>query len=281
MNGSLTLPASLRPQRFFTVNDGTHNSPSPPAPLRQSGERGVRLLPFASADGARNMAVDEALLESAVAGIASLRFYAWSEPTVSLGYFQPQSVREAARLAPLPFVRRPSGGMTLVHDRELTYALALPAGAPWQTAAEKPWLCRMHTIIGAALENWGVRAAAASCAITAHSDSPLCFLHTTPGDLLLGEAKVVGSAQRRQRGALLQHGAILLQAPQAAPALPGVADLTSRHISLAELAQAITKCFARDTGWTVTESAWQAAENARVEALATTKYTADEWNQKR
>ena len=71
----------------------------------------IRLLPFATADGAHNMAADEVLLESAVAGVASLRFYTWTPATVSLGYFQPVRVRDDdARLAALPFVRRPSGG---------------------------------------------------------------------------------------------------------------------------------------------------------------------------
>ena len=112
----------------------------------------IWLLPLASADGAHNMAADEVLLESAGRGIASLRFYTWTPATVSLGYFQPQRVRQDdARLASLPFVRRPSGGMTLVHDQELTYALALPAGPPWQVAGQSPWLCRMHAITGAAL----------------------------------------------------------------------------------------------------------------------------------
>src|SRR5438093_13282662 len=106
----------------------------------------VRLLPYAVADGPHNMAADEALLESAVAGAASLRFYGWAEATLSLGYFQPERSRQQyARLARLPFVRRPSGGHALVHHHEVTYALALPVGRPWQ--AGEPWLCRMHEII--------------------------------------------------------------------------------------------------------------------------------------
>src|SRR5205814_9219218 len=93
-----------------------------------------RLLPYAVADGPHNMAADEVLLESAAAGIASLRFYGWSEATLSLGYFQPERLRhEDERLTGLPYVRRPSGGATLVHHHEVTYALALPAGPPWQS----------------------------------------------------------------------------------------------------------------------------------------------------
>src|SRR5437588_9911435 len=92
-----------------------------------------RLLPYAVADGAHNMAADEVLLEGASAGVASLRFYGWSEPTLSLGYFQSAAVRRTdPRLAALPYVRRPTGGMTLVHHHELTSALALPARSPWE-----------------------------------------------------------------------------------------------------------------------------------------------------
>src|SRR5262245_26530345 len=95
----------------------------------------IRLLPYAIADGPHNMAADETLLEGAGRGVASLRFYGWSEATLSLGYFQPARRRfDAERLASLPFVRRPSGGDALVHHHELTCALALPAGRPWQAA---------------------------------------------------------------------------------------------------------------------------------------------------
>ncbi len=109
-----------------------------------------RLLPFAVADGPHNMAADEVLLQSAAGGTASLRFYGWSPPTVSLGYFQAEQVRRTdARFAPLPYVRRPTGGATLVHDREVTYALGLPPEPPWQTGGS--WLCRMHAVIASAL----------------------------------------------------------------------------------------------------------------------------------
>src|SRR5438105_15958731 len=118
-----------------------------------------RLLPFAVADGAYNMAKDEVLLESAAAGTASLRFYAWGEANLPLGYFQRERLRlEDKQLAQLPFVRRLTGGMTLVHHHELTYALALPAGPPWQRNGSRPlpWLHRMHGIIAAALQQVGV-----------------------------------------------------------------------------------------------------------------------------
>src|SRR5262245_48282197 len=123
----------------------------------------VRLLPPETADGPTNMAADEVILEAAVAGTASLRFYQWIVPTLSLGYFQPESARTTdARLAGLPYVRRASGGATLVHHHELTYALALPAGFTWQPKGAS-WICRMHEAIAAALATLDVAATAVAC----------------------------------------------------------------------------------------------------------------------
>src|SRR5436853_407132 len=116
----------------------------------------IRLLPFALSDGPGNMAADETLLASAQAGVASLRFYGWTQATLSLGYFQPASVSVAAPLlSDLPWVRRCTGGEALVHHLELTYALALPQGISWQSR-QQSWLCRMHRIIAAALAALGV-----------------------------------------------------------------------------------------------------------------------------
>ena len=168
-----------------------------------------RLLPFADADGPHNMAADEALLQSAIRGTASLRFYAWTTPTVSLGYFQPEHVRyEEKQLSALPFVRRASGGAMLVHHHEVTYALALPSRALWQSS--ESWLRRMHLIVADALARQGIIAHLYESANKSTSPSPLCYLQHAPCDLLIGSSKIVGSAQRKQRRALLQHGGILL-----------------------------------------------------------------------
>src|SRR5437868_3538852 len=104
------------------------------------------LFPLLSADGPTQMAADEALLDHVTAtGRPALRFYTWQPATLSLGYFQPA----ADRLAGVPYVRRASGGGAILHHRELTYGLALPPGAPWQSGAS--WLCRLHEFIGTAL----------------------------------------------------------------------------------------------------------------------------------
>jgi lipoate-protein ligase A len=254
---------------------------------RSADQHLIRLLPYSEADGPHNMAADETLLESAVRGLASLRFYGWSPPTLSLGYFQPERSRlEDPRLAALPFVRRASGGDALIHHHEITYALALPAGRPWQGA--DGWPQRMHRIIAAALESFGIRANlhlfsrdAKSSERSAPFTGLRCFQHFTPGDVMVNGAKVVGSAQRRQRGAILQHGGILLRASPHAPLLPGIAELTSRSLTAVEVCASVRHCFALDTGWHVEPGPWTNVELGRIEELAARKYSQDAWNRKR
>lgn len=242
-----------------------------------------RLLPFSCADGPHNMAADEVLLESCAGShqgaAAALRFYAWKMPTLSLGYFQPVRDRERdSLLACLPFVRRQTGGHALVHHYELTYCLALPPGLPWQD--RQPWLCRMHGIIVAALAKLGA-SLACSAGTATRFDGLLCFQHHTAGDVLAGQAKVVGSAQRRQHGALMQHGGILLARSPFAPALPGIRELAALELQPSDVETAIVKEFALQTGWAIVPDDWTAAERQRIEDLGEQKYGQGSWNCRR
>ena len=256
-----------------------------------------RLLPYEVADGPHNMAADEVLLETAAAGRASLRFYGWSPPTLSLGYFQPVRLRqEEEHLADLAYVRRPSGGMTLVHDHEITYALALPAGfcpSPKRERGVGPnpsftlrartesWLQRMHWIIAAALAEQGVLVELHQGPSGPPGSGPLCFHHVTPGDLLLGRAKVVGSAQRKQREALLQHGGILLAGSRYTPSLPGIRELRGQNLDVGETCWAIQKNLGTETGWDLVAEDWTNQERQRIEEVALNKYTKASWNDRR
>lgn len=241
----------------------------------------IRLLPLESADGPTNMAADEALLESAVRGVASLRFYTWNEPTLSLGYFQHITERDAdANLSRLAWVRRSTGGAAIVHHHELTYALALPPGKGWVSAEH--WICRFHHIVQAVLAERGVRTHAVVCGEEQKLGPLVCFLHQTPGDLLLNGSKVAGSAQRKMRGALLQHGSILLRRSQFAPHLAGISDSPGAPEFVPnELAGALKQAFAVDTGWNVTPSDWTAEERERTATIRAEKYANREWNEKR
>ncbi len=259
-----------------------------------------RLLPFSVADGPHNMAADEVLLRSAAAG-PSLRFYGWSEPTLSLGYFQPHARRlEDPLLAELPFVRRPSGGGALVHHHELTYCLAVATGRQARSASAGtapslalracrsvaagqeggPWL-RMHAVIAAALAEFGVEARPHAPPREERFSGFLCFQELSAGDLLVGAAKVAGSAQRRQRGAVMQHGGILLARSPFTPSLPGIRELSGREIDAGELSTAIVRHLERQTGWRVRPGEWSEEERRAAEELAAEKYAAAAWNRKR
>lgn len=199
----------------------------------------VRLVVDPPAAGEWNMAVDEALLESAAAGQATLRLYAWNPATLSLGYFQRLADRAThPASAGCPVVRRESGGGAIVHDRELTYSLALPVEHPW--AREAAGLYRLlHQSLAEVLTRQGIPARLRSEAeVVRPTQEPfLCFLRQTAGDLLVGPHKVGGSAQRRRAGAILQHGSLLLGRSPSAPELPGLAELGWAGSGPAELVE--------------------------------------------
>ncbi len=118
-----------------------------------------RLLRDPPASGDWNMAVDEALLESAAGeSQGALRFYAWRPATLSLGYFQQtRDRRRHAASRACDIVRRPSGGGAILHDDELTYCLVTPARHPLSRNAEALYQA-MHRELVAALRQWSITA---------------------------------------------------------------------------------------------------------------------------
>jgi lipoyl(octanoyl) transferase len=193
--------------------------------------KSCRILPHETGDGVSNMALDEALLDFVAADPSSavVRTYDWSSPTLSLGYFQ--SIAEAEgdpRWADVPIVRRPTGGGALWHDREVTYAVVVPGDHP----ASKPsrTLYRtIHRAIADHLRSVGIAAIRRGDLDSSKfpDDRPfLCFTDRDGEDIVVREAKIVGSAQRRRSGAVLQHGSLLLGRSPKTPGLPGLSDLT-------------------------------------------------------
>ncbi len=240
----------------------------------------IRLLPFAIADGPTNMAADEAMLLAAAEGTASLRFYGWSPATLSLGYFQPAARRLAdPLLAELPWVRRASGGATLVHDQEITYALAVPAGSPWHSA--KSWMLRVHEVVRDAFSDLGFGGEIGLVESDDIRAEVLCFQKLTVGDLVCRGHKIGGSAQRKHRRALLQHGSILLRQSRWTPALPGIRELTGRDVTAAEVEAAVVRRFAQATGWVLTPEKWRDDERISIERLVREKFEDAAWNDKR
>lgn len=174
-----------------------------------------RLLRTPPLWGAANMAMDEALLRRAArTGEWTLRVYAWSVPTLSLGRNQTARGRydlDAIGRAGLHVVRRPTGGRGLLHDREVTYSVAAPVA---EAGSLRDSYARINGVLVAALRALGVVAdVATSRAPRAPGVAP-CFVEPAEGELTVGGRKLVGSAQWRDRGALLQHGSIIVDGDQ-------------------------------------------------------------------
>jgi lipoate-protein ligase A len=258
-----------------------------------------RLLIDPPQDGAWNMAVDEALLqEAAGSGIATLRFYQWNQPTLSLGYFQKYADREShAESVSTECVRRQSGGGAIMHDRELTYSLTIPRGHWLATDAQGLYVA-VHNAIAAVLRNYLPDGVSPDrlCLYDAESavgldDEPfLCFARRSRGDIVYTAPtpaapplthKIVGSAQRRSRGAVLQHGSILLARSEQAPELAGLGDLCDNTIDTAYLAGDLSDQILRAIGLqvgdrTLSDQAFVVASTLRVE-----KYRNRPWTQRR
>ena len=223
--------------------------------------------------GAWNMAVDEVLLETAIArDIATLRLYRWREPTASLGYFQRETDFLAeTRFANLPAVRRLSGGGTLIHDRELTYSLTLPAS---QRLIERPM--ELYDIVHNAFINVfqrrGIELRQRGSTVHQQDEPLLCFAREDEHDLVLLGHKVLGSAQRRRRGAILQHGGLVLGASFATPELPGISDLSPPGTRLSGLETDLASQVAPVIAESFVSEVLSADEHARAALLAVESY---------
>jgi lipoate-protein ligase A len=168
------------------------------------------------------MAMDEALMARARrTGETVLRVYGWSSPVLSLGRNQRAlGLYLEDRLAQqgIGVVRRPTGGRALLHHREVTYSVTAPCGA------DEPLLAAyddINALLISALGALGARVDVAAPAKRAVAPGAApCFAEPARGELTMDGRKLVGSAQWRDRGALLQHGSILLDDDQSSiPAL--------------------------------------------------------------
>jgi lipoate-protein ligase A len=245
-----------------------------------------RLLLDPPAPGAWNMAVDEVLLEwSAEEGGCCWRFYHWDQPTLSLGYFQEYQDRlEHAPSLGCPAVRRLTGGGAIVHDAELTYSLVVPGNHP--LARQRHLLYRaVHASLIRVLADWGVTATL--CEGSASREQPrqrgplLCFRRRAPGDVLVGPIKIAGSAQRRRRSAVLQHGTLLLRRSAAAPELAALEDLAGKAVPEDQLGDAWLRELSARLAFRWCPQTLTARQWNRAAALREGRYGAVSWTENR
>lgn len=178
-----------------------------------------RVLIDGPAEGAWNMAVDEALALEAEEDVRVLRFYEWAAPTISLGRNQPARGHydlDRAQASGFSFVRRPTGGRAVLHDAELTYAVVVgdrALGGPRRTYE------RVQRVLSDGLVSWGASGVRQEPHGPDRAPPPSvepCFGVALAGEVTLDGQKLIGSAQARIEGQVLQHGAILLTNDQRA-----------------------------------------------------------------
>ena len=155
---------------------------------------------------ALNMALDEALLEAAPqTGRPVLRFYGWTEPAASFGYFQSFCVVEKSTLL-RPLIRRPTGGGIVPHDADWTYSVVIPPGDGWYQLSARESYQRIHEWICGAFSEVGIQV---SLAEDARKPRPgECFAGHELHDVVWQGRKIAGAAQRRTRAGLLIQGSV-------------------------------------------------------------------------
>ena len=249
-------------------------------PLKASAICRVR-IESQPASGSRNMAVDEVLLESAVRDeVATFRWYRWEEATLSLGYFQTADAASEFPLQnPIPVVRRLSGGGAILHHHEWTYSWAIPA---WDPLVRRP--SQVYEIVHNELVRWfreqqvDARLRGAATAQQEGDVDPfLCFGRGDSRDIVLDGGKIVGSAQRRRKGAVLQHGSVLMERSALAPEFAGIRD-TAPEFQIDEASlEAWTERLLQSQGYRAEFRELTTEEERRTAELQRQRYDEIDW----
>ena len=164
------------------------------------------LINSGKCDAAFNMALDEALLEAASClGKPVLRFYGWTEPAATFGYFQKYVDVERTTLL-RPLIRRPTGGGIVPHDADWTYSAVYPPGHEWHSLKAEESYRRVHEWIQSAFAQLNVVTELAPCC--KKSAPGQCFAGHEKSDLLWRGKKIAGAAQRRNKLGLLIQGSV-------------------------------------------------------------------------
>jgi lipoate-protein ligase A len=218
--------------------------------------------------------------------MAVIRTYEWTTPTLSLGYFQKSAEVEAdPRWNSVPIVRRPTGGGALWHDLEVTYAVVIPGHHPFARPSRALYRS-IHEAIADQLRALGIPASRRGQPefdeeLESRPRPFLCFTDRDEEDVIFRNAKLVGSAQRRRSGAILQHGSLLLGRSKTTPELPGLTELAPVVGSTESWVQSLRKSLIQTLGLPACEDTISPEEQRRAESLRETIYSSPSWTHRR
>lgn len=260
-----------------------------------------------------NMAMDEALLDWHSEGLIPpvIRFYEWNPATLSIGYFQSVEKEidmEAVKRLGLGFVRRPTGGRGVLHEHELTYSVIVKESYPSMPAT----VTEAYRVISEGLllgfQHLGLDAYFSVPNTEEQKEnlkkpkSAVCFDTPSWYELVVEGKKVAGSAQTRQKGVILQHGAILLDLDEdkliqtfkfASEAVRdrvrkslsqkaiSINKIIPKPITIEECKTAFKKGFAEALDIELIEYQLTGEQQDYVKELEATRYANDEWNFKK
>lgn len=261
-----------------------------------------RVLSDAAQDGAQNMAVDEAIARAVESAEVppTLRFYAWKRPTVSLGFLQAAGgavTREACDRLAVGIVRRPTGGRAVLHGDELTYSLCVPLDQFWTRCSVGESFYWIGEGLVGGLRCLGIDAALGRTAGVSENGgaAQACFQTPRMPAVLVAGKKLVGSAQRRWGGVLLQHGSVLLgvDLPMHQAVFPGwpredpgagvtwmralLCDMPSRS----DLEQALLRGWMKVLNIRGVPGELTSSERCAAERLVVTRYATPAWTWRR
>src|SRR5574341_1837399 len=273
----------------------------------------------AFADGATNMAVDEAILLAVADGNAppTLRFFGWTPPCLSLGYAQPVADVDGDRLRARGWdlVRRPTGGRAILHTDELTYSVVAPMTETRVAGGVVESYRRLSAGLMRGLEILGLAARADKSEKIQISNSkiqtpntpitqspiPVCFEVPSNYEITAGDKKLLGSAQVRKRGVVLQHGTLPLTgdiariceglrfdsdderqraAARVRQRATAVREVLGHEVSWDKAAAAMARGFTEALNLQLEAGALTARESELAVKLREEKYAAGSWNER-
>ena len=262
-----------------------------------------RLIIDGPSKGNFNMAADEALLDSFIQknSLPTLRIYSWEPMCLSLGYFQNINSRNIEKLKEnnIDLVRRPTGGRGVLHTDEITYSIIIDEEYPGISKNVTTSYKQLIKGIKFGLEYLGLTPLLMPLPQKSEKkakNSSVCFDSPSWYELLIEGKKVVGSAQMRRKGAILQHGSIKLkfdpglvssifgtnkkQREYLKNAATGIFDLDPT-LKKEDCVNAILKGFEKAFEIQLVREGYNAFEKARTKELSKNKYSLNEWNFKR